>query len=52
MWDGNVHYIDGNDPKFYERPRGYQEAKMAETTPFRMGAIEYILSKMEEQDNG
>jgi len=51
MWDGSIRYIDGNDPYFYARPRGYQEAKMADTTPFKMGAIEYILTKMEEYNN-
>lgn len=51
MWNGVVHFIDGNDPTFYDKPRGYQEAIMAQKTPFDMGAIEYILSKMEEQNN-
>ena len=47
--DGKIRFIDGNtDPLFYEKPKEYQARRIAEITPFKMGEIEYILSKMED----
>ena len=51
-WDNKTFFIDGNsDMHFYEKPKEYQAKVMAEITPFKMGEIQYILSKMEELNN-